>query len=217
MHIVIWRHRHIRYSKLEPQLVYADDPRVVILRSPTLEHITTEHSRCNYHRSINTITVAGHRLNLGKRQRSDVKLLYAEIRQNPLFADNAAFPIGQARFVIWWLSTFPGPIFPTREAVDSAIARQHPEDFDYQNWDPKLLDDAAERLRSANPSSEPQAISSSAQPSRSLADRISVPLRNRITVPLANRITIPLANRITFPADRVNSGRIQKRRGGSRR
>jgi glutathione S-transferase len=161
--------------------------------------------------------VAGHRINLGKRQRSDVKLLYAEIRQNPLFTDNAAFPVGQARFVIWWLSTFPGTIFPTREAVEAALARQHPENFDFQNWDQKLLDNAAERLRQAKPSSEPQAGPSSAQPSRSLADRISVPLRNRITVPLANRITIPLANRITFPANRVNSGRIQKRRSGSRR
>jgi hypothetical protein len=161
--------------------------------------------------------VAGHRINLGKRQRSDVKLLYAEIRQNPLFVNNASFPVGQARFVIWWLSTFPGTIFPTPEVVESAIARQHPEDFDYQNWDPKLLDNAAERLHSANQSSELQAGPSNAQPSRSLADRITIPLRNRITIPLANRITIPLANRITFPADRVISSRVQKRRGGSRR
>jgi hypothetical protein len=165
--------------------------------------------------------VAGHRINLGKRQRSYVKLLYAEIRENPLFKDNTAFPVGLARFFIWWLFTFPGTTFPTQEAIEAAIQRQHLDGFDFQNWDPKILDDAAERHQTRQPEGPPRSlaerISLPSQPYRSLADRISIPLRNRITVPLANRITIPLANRITFPADRVNSGRIQKRRSGSRR
>jgi hypothetical protein len=162
--------------------------------------------------------VAGFKINLGKRQRAQVKQLYAAITQNPLFSNNNSFPIGQTRFVIWWLSTFPAHNFPTPEAVEAEILRQHPDNFDYQSWNPSLLDTAAEHYLPTDSPSVQQPETQSTQPSRSLADRISIPLRNRITIPLANRITIPLANRITFPTDRVNSGRIQKRRrrGGSR-
>jgi hypothetical protein len=114
--------------------------------------------------------VAGHKINLGKRQRSYVKLLYAEIRQNSLFTNNAAFPVGQARFVIWWLSTFPGTTFPTQDAIEAAIHRQHPDEFDFQNWDSMILDNAAERHQSTDPPTrQPEG------PPRSLAERISVP------------------------------------------
>jgi hypothetical protein len=167
--------------------------------------------------------VAGHRINLGKRERSLVRYRYPEIKLHPQFVENAAFPVGQAKFVIWWISTFPGPTFPSQQAIAEALQNSHPDEFDYSNFDRSIFrygteqpSDNALVADEQVPSAEHTVPPDQQAPPRRLADRITIPLRNRITIPLANRITIPLANRITFPADRVNSGRIQKRRSGSR-
>jgi hypothetical protein len=155
------------------------------------------------------------KLNLGKRERGTVKKLYQEITENPLFVPNEAFPVGQAKFVIWWRSTFPGPEFPSSQAIREAIEKRKPSEFNFASWDPAVLQ--IEEPPAPRTLAERISFPEQTPAPRPLAERITIPLANRITIPVANRITVPLARRITFPADNVQSGRIhKKRRGGSK-
>jgi hypothetical protein len=130
------------------------------------------------------------KLNPGKQERNLIKYRYDEIREHPLFVENTEFPTGKVKFVFWWISCFPGPTFPTQQEISRALLENHPRTFDFTSFDLSRLScgyDAA-------------AATTEPTPRRSLADRIS----------------LPLANRITFP-NQVRSGRVTKRKAGSRR
>jgi hypothetical protein len=78
-----------------------------------------------------------------------------------------------------------------QQEISRALLENHPRTFDFTSFDLSRLSGGYD---AAAATTEPT-------PRRSLADRIS----------------LPLANRITFPSNQVRSGRVKKRKSGSRR
>jgi hypothetical protein len=77
----------------------ANPKRVIPPLSRTLKHNQNQKTPFL---PTSTFTVAStkSKLNFGKRECSFVKYRYTEIREHPQFVENAAFPVGQAKFVI---------------------------------------------------------------------------------------------------------------------
>jgi hypothetical protein len=190
---VTWRHRPVRYSNLELHQVTPCEPRTSHLTffPPTPD--TIPHTPLLPASPADTGKVAPPplKLNPGKQERNLIKYRYDEIREHPLFVDNTDFPTGKAKFVFWWISCFPGPTFPTQQEISRALLENHPRTFDFASFDLSRLSGGYDAA----------AATTEAAPRRSLADRIS----------------LPLANRITFPSNQVRSGRVTKRKSGSRR